>query len=136
MGFLSKLFRMPPFGGATNALLVELTLPSLTEVQRAQLKARLVSVFQKHGPSDTSAEVALSNLNQTPRFVQLNFLALAMKELKLKPSLKREPLHKVRDPFDPSLADESALRAVARRLKSAHKVEIWIGEEPITFDSW
>ena len=34
MGFLTKLFGMPSFGGATNALLVELTLPKLTASQR------------------------------------------------------------------------------------------------------
>ena len=136
MGFLSKLFGMPPFGGATNALLVELTLPTLTDEQRTRLKAHLIEVFRKNGAPETSAEVALANLNQTPRFVQLNFLALAMKELKLKSSLKREPWQKVKDPFDLSLADESALRAVARRLKSAHKVDPFLGEEPISFDSW
>ena len=29
MGFLSNLFRMPPFDGATKALLMELMLPTL-----------------------------------------------------------------------------------------------------------
>jgi hypothetical protein len=136
MGFLSKLFGMPPFGGATNALLVELTLPTLTDAQKIQLKTHLIETFRKNGTPDISAEVALISLNQTPRFVQLNFLAIAMKELKLKPSLKREPWQKVKDPFDPRLADESALRAVARRLYSSYKVEALLGEEPISFDSW
>ena len=136
MGFLSKLLRMPSFNGATNALLVELTLPTFTAAQRTQLKARLVEVLRKGPFSHMPAEAALIDLNRSPRFVQLNFLALAMKELGYKPPLKRESLHKVRNPFDPNLADEGALRAVARRLKWKHDVEIWIGSEPISFDSW
>ena len=136
MGFLSKLLRMPSFSGATNALLVELTLPTFTAAQRAQLKVQLVEVFRMRGVSTMPAEAALIDLNRSPRFVQLNFLALAMKELGYKPPLERESLHKVRDPFDPNLADEGALRAVARRLKCKHDVEIWIGSEPISFDSW
>jgi hypothetical protein len=136
MGFLSKLLAMPSFSGATNALLVELTLPKLTASQRAQLKDKLVEVFRKGGSSNMSAEVALDDLNRSTRVAQLNFLALAMKELAYKPPLKNEFLHKVRNPFDPSLADENALRAVAKRLKSAHGVEITIGSEPISFDSW
>ena len=136
MGILSKLFDMPSFGGATNALLVELTLPTLTASQRAQLKVQLVEVFRTRGFSDMPAEVAFVDLNRATRVAQLNVLALAMKELGYQPPLKKEALHKVRNPFDPSLADESALRAVARRLKWKHDVEIWIGSEPISFDSW
>ena len=136
MGFLSKLFGMPSFSGATNALLVEVTLPNLTDSQRAQLKVQLIEVFRTHGSSDTVAELTVADLNQSTRFAQLNALALAMKKLGYKPSLKKESLHKVRNPFDPSLADESALLAVARRLKWAHGVEVSIGEEPIRFDSW
>lgn len=136
MGLLSKLFDMPSFSGATNALLVELTLPTLTPSQRAQLKVQLVEVFRTRGFSDMPAEVALVDLSQATRVAQLNILALAMKELGYKPPLKKEVLHKVRDPLDPSLADEDALRAVARRLKWKYGVEIWIGSEPISFDSW
>ncbi len=82
------------------------------------------------------ADEALSHLNQATRIVQLNILAIVMKELGYKPPLKKEVLHKIRDPFDPTHADESALRAVARRLKWKHGVEIWIGEGPISFTSW
>ena len=136
MGLLSRLIDMPSFGGATNALLVELTLPTFTESQRAQLKARCLEVFRKHAPSNTPAEVGLTDLNQAARIAQLNVLALAMKELGFLPSLKKEALQKVRNPCDPNLVDENALRAVARRLKWKHGVEIWVGLEPISFDSW
>jgi hypothetical protein len=136
MGFLSKLLRMPSFNGATNALLVELTIPTLTESQRTQLKIRVVEVFRTRVASDRSTDVALADLNQATRVAQLNLLALAMKELGYNPPLKKEVLQKVQDPFDPNHADENAMRAVARRLKWKHGVEIWIGPEPISFDSW
>ncbi|HXV68623.1 MAG TPA: hypothetical protein VD738_06825 [Nitrospira sp.] len=136
MGFLSRLIDMPSFNGATNALLVELTIPTLTESQRAQLKCRVVEEFRARMDSDSPLETALSNLNQASRVAQLNLLALAMKELGVAPPLKKEVLYKVRDPFDPTHADEHAMRAVARRLKWKHGVEIWIAPEPISFDSW
>ena len=136
MGFLSRLLDMPSFNGATNALLVELTIPTLTESQRAQLKCRVVEEFRARMDSDSPLETALSSLNQASRVAQLNLLALAMKELGVAPPLKKEVLYKVRDPFDPTHADEHAMRAVARRLKWKHGVEIWIAPEPISFDSW
>jgi hypothetical protein len=127
---------MPSFDGATNALLVELTLPTLTESQRAQLKVRVIEVFRTRGNSAVPVEAALADLNQATRIAQLNLLALAMRELKYKPPLKKEVLHQVRDPFDLSHADEKALRAVARRLKWKYGIEIWIAEESISFDAW
>jgi len=136
MGFLNKLFGMPSFAGATNALLVELTLPNLTASQRAQLKDQLVEVFHRGGFPNTPADVALGHLNRSPRVAQLNFLALAMDELGYQPLLKNEFWHKVRNPFDESLGDESALRVVAKRLKSTHGVEITISSDPLNFDSW
>jgi hypothetical protein len=136
MGFLSKFFGMPSFAGATNALLVELTLPKLTASQRAQLKDQLVEVFRRGGFPNTPADVALGDLNRSTRVAQLNFLALAMDELGYQPPLKNEFWHKVRNPFDPTLANESTLTAVANRLKSAHGVEILVGQESLRFDSW
>lgn len=136
MGLISRLFGLPSFAGSTNALLVELTLPALSDQQRAELKVRAVEVFRKIGSPDMSAEAALTDLNHASRITQLNILALAMKELGYKPVLSAERLRKVRDPFAPDLVDEHTLRAVARRLKWAHGVEAHIGEEPISFDSW
>lgn len=136
MGFLSRLFNMPSFKGATNALLVELTIPELTETQRTQLKNRVVELIQTHRSPDRTPEAILVELNQTPRIFQLNVLALAMKELGHPPPLKKEKLQKVEDPFDPRHADEHALRAVARRLKWHYGVEVWLAEEPISFDKW
>ena len=136
MGFLSRLFNMPSFNGATNALLVELALPELTEAQRAQLKGRAIDVFKTHRALDGPLETVLVELNQTPRIFQLNVLALAMKELGHQLPLKKEKFQKITDPFDLSHADEHALRAVARRLKWQYGIEIWIAEESISFDSW
>lgn len=136
MGFLSKLLAMPSFKGATNALLVELTLPELTETQRTQLKDRVVELIKAHRSSDETPETILAELNQTPRIFQLNVLALAMKDLGYPLPLKKEKFQKVEDPFDPSHADEHALRAVARRLKWHYGIEVQIAEEPISFDSW
>ena len=81
MGFLSRLLDMPSFNGATNALLVELAIPELTDSQRSQLKGRVIELFRTHRSSDGSAELALAELNQTPRVFQLNMLAIAMKDL-------------------------------------------------------
>ncbi|MBX3301758.1 MAG: hypothetical protein KF693_06050 [Nitrospira sp.] len=136
MGFLSKLLNMPSFKGATNALLVELALPELTEAQRTQLKGRVVELIKAHRSSDVTPETILAELNQTPRIFQLNVLALAMKDLGYPLPLKKEKFQKVEDPFDASHADEHALRAVARRLKWHYGVEVWIEEKPISFDSW
>lgn len=136
MGFLSKLFGMPSFAGSTNALLVELTLPTLTDPQRGELKVRVIEFLQNVGPLGMSSDTALANLNHASRITQLNLLAIAMKELGYKPALSTERLRKIHDPFAPDLVDEHALRAVARRLKWAHGVEPHLGEEPINFDSW
>ncbi len=136
MGLIGRLFGIPSFAGSTNALLVELTLPTLSDPQRAELKARAVEVFRKIRSPDISAEAALADLNHVSRITQLNILALAMKELGYKPVFSTERLRKVQDPFAPDLVDEHTLRAVARRLKWAHGIEAHIGEEPISFDSW
>jgi len=136
MGFLSRLLDMPSFNGATNALLVELALPELTESQRSQLKDRVIELFRTHRSSNGSVEIALVELNQTPRIFQLNMLALAMKDLGYPSPFKKEKFQKIKNPFDPSHADEHAMRAVARRLKWHYSVEVWIAEESISFDSW
>jgi hypothetical protein len=136
MGILSRLFNMPSFNGATNALLVELALPELTEAQRSQLKGRAIDLYKAYRSSDGPPEAVLVELNQMPRIFQLNVLALAMKDLGHQLPLKKERFKKITDPFDPSHADEYALRAVARRLKWHYGVEVWIAEESISFDSW
>ena len=136
MGFLSRLIDMPSFNGATNALLVELSLLELTESQRTQLKGRVLDLYRTHRASAGSIDVTLVELNQTARIFQLNLIALAMKDLGYKPPLKKEKLQKIRDPFDPGHADEHAMRAVARRLKWQHGIEVWVAEESIRFDSW
>jgi hypothetical protein len=136
MKILRRLFNIPSFEGATNVLLVELTLPTLTDAQRTELKIRVIEVFQKLGPPDLTPEAALLGLNQASRLTQLNFLALAMDELGFDPPLKKEIFFKVPDPFDPKLADEHTLRAVARRLKWKYGIEVEIGVEPISFDAW
>lgn len=136
MGILSRLFNMPSFNGATNALLVELALPEFTESQRTQLKGRVLDLFRTHRPSDSPTELALAELNQTARIFQLNMLALAMKDLGYPTPFKKEKIQKIQNPFDPMHADEYAMRAVARRLKWNYGVEIWIREESISFDTW
>jgi hypothetical protein len=136
MGFLSRLLNMPSFNGATNALLVELAIPEFTESQRSQLKGRVLDLYRTYKSSNGSTDIMLTELNQTPRIFQLNLLALAMKDLGYPPPFKKEKLHKIKNPFDPSHADEYAMRAVARRLKWHYGVEVWIAEESIRFDSW
>jgi hypothetical protein len=136
MGFLSRIFGMPSLAGSTNALLVELTLPTLTDPQHAELKTRVIEFLQNIGSLGTSPETALAQINQASRITQLNLLGIAMKELGYKPALSTERLSKIQDPIAPDLVDEHALRAVARRLKWAHGIEPHIGVELINFDSW
>jgi len=136
MGLLGRIFGIPSFAGSTNALLVELTLPTLTDAQRAQLKVRAIQFLQNIGSPGMSPETALADLNQASRMTQLNLLALAMKELGYKPALSSERLRTVRDPFAHDLVNEHALRAVARRLKWKYGVEASLSHESITFDSW
>lgn len=136
MSLFDRIFGIPSFAGSTNALLVELTLPTLTEPQRAELKVRTIQFIQNTGSPGMSQETALADLNQASRMTQLNLLALAMKELGLKPSLSSERLRKVRDPFASDLVNEHALRAVAQRLKWKYGVEPSLSVESITFDSW
>lgn len=136
MGFLSRLFSMPSFNGATNALLVELALPELTESQRSQLKGRVLELYKTHKASDGSTDIILMELNQIPRIFQLNMVALAMKDLGYPLPFKKEKVQKINNLFDPNHADEHAMRAVARRLKWHYGVEVWIAEESISFDSW
>jgi hypothetical protein len=136
MGLLSRLLDMPSFNGATNALLVELALPELTESQRSQLKGRVLDLYKTHKASNGPTDVILAELNQTPRFFQLNMVALAMKDLGYPPPFKKEKIQKIKNPFDPRHADEHAMRAVARRLKWHYGVEVWIAEGSISFDAW
>lgn len=136
MSLLGRIFGIPSFAGSTNALLVELTLPTLTDPQRAELKVRVIEVFRKVSAPDLTAEAILADLNQASRMTQLNLLALAMRELGYKPSLSSERLRSVRDPFASDLVNEHALRAVARRLKWKYGVEASLSLESITFDTW
>lgn len=136
MSLLGRIFGLPSFDGSTNALLVELTLPTLTDPQRAELKVRVIEVYRKVSAPDVPAEALLADLNQASRMTQLNLLALAMKELGYKPSLASERLRAVRDPFASDLVNEHALRAVARRLKWKYGIEASLNIESITFDSW
>ncbi len=136
MGFLSRLLDMPSFNGATNALLVELAIPELTESQRAQLKGRVLDLYRTHKASAEATDVILTELNQTPRIFQLIIVALAMKDLDYPLPFKKEKVQKITDPFDPIHADEYAMRAVARRLKWHYGVEVCIANESISFDSW
>lgn len=136
MELFRRLFGLPSFAGSTNALLVELMLPTLTDAQRAELKKRAIEFLQNTGSAGTSPEAALAVLNQASRITQLNLLALAMKELGYKPPLSTERFKRVRDPFAIDLVDERTLRAVARRLKWAHGIDPVIGKDPLNFDSW
>ena len=136
MSLLGRIFGVPSFDGSTNALLVELTLPTLTDPQRAELKMRAIEFLQNIGSPGMSPETALDTLNQASRMTQLNVLAFAMKELRYKPALPSERLRTVRDPFAPDLVNEHALRAVARRLKWKYGVDASLSLESITFDTW
>lgn len=136
MGLLGRILGIPSFAGSTNALLVELTLPSLTDLQRAELKVRAIQFVQNISSPTVPTETALAGLNQASRMTQLNVLALAMKELGYKPALASERLRRVQNPFAPDLVNEQALRAVARRLKWKYGVEASLSVESITFDAW
>jgi len=136
MGFLSNLFGLPSFSGATNALLVELVLPKLSPAQRAELKAQYFEIERRGGFPNATDEAILGSLNRSTRVAQLNCLALAMNELGYDTPLKHEFWHNVTNPFDSIHTDKVTLMAVAKRLKSNYGVEVTISSKPLNFDSW
>lgn len=135
MGLFRKLLGMPSFGGATNALLVEIMLPAFTGNQKREIKNKLVSIYRNGGSSRASEEAALSSISSSGRIVLLNFIALALNELGYLPPLKNEYWSVVRNPFSEETT-ESNLWAVSKRLKSTHGVDVSIGKDPINFDLW
>ena len=136
MGFLSNLFRMPSFGGATNALLMELMLPKLTAVQRAQLKHQYVERVRRSGFPNATDEAVRSHLNGSTRIAQLICLACAMKELGYESPLVDESWHNVKNPFDSCHSDKTILKAVSKRIFSNHRFVVTVGSKPLNFDSW
>ena len=136
MGFLSNLFRIPSFDGATNVLLMELMLPKLTAVQRAQLKHQYVERARRSGSPDVTDEAVLSQLNGSARTVQLICLACAMKELGYESPLKDEHWHNVKNPFDPCHSDKTILKAASKRIFSNHRFVVTVGSKPLNFNSW
>ena len=136
MGFLRNLFRMPSCDGATNALLMELMLPKLTAVQRAQLKHQYVERARRRGFPNVTDEAVLSHLNGSARTVQLICLACAMKELGYESPLKDEYWHNVKNPFDPCHSDKTILKAASKLIFSNHRFVVTVGSKPLNFDSW
>lgn len=135
MGLFRKLLGIPSFSGATNALLVEMVLPTLTDEQRRQIKNKLVSIYRNGGSPRASEESALSSISSSGRIVLLNFIALALNELGYLPPLKNEDWSVVRNPFHDETT-ESNLWAVSKRLKSTHGVNVSVGVGLVDFDSW
>lgn len=132
MGFLSSLFRgNKGFATATNALLAEHMLPTLTEQQKDQVRGQIGYIFRAGGFPNITEDFIYTQFHSQPRVVQLNILALALNDLGLKPPFKGEFWHEVRNPFRPDIYDSKDIAAVQARLSHQHGVHFQLAEDPM-----
>jgi len=132
MGFFTTLFRgTKGFAAATNALLAEVTLPTLGANQRSRLRVQILHVLRSGGMTSRADEQLLEFFNNQPRLVQLNLVAIACADLNIPPIVFGEIWHEVRNPFLPQIYDEADLMAVSHRILNQRRVKITIRTEPI-----
>jgi len=68
MGFFTTLFRgTKGFAAATNALLAEVTLPTLGANQRSRLRVQILHVLRSGGMTSRADEQLLEFFNNQPR---------------------------------------------------------------------
>lgn len=132
MGFISSLFRgTKGFSFATNALLAEHILPSLTPAQKDQVRTQITHILHAGGPGSMSPDFVYRMFNSQARAVQLNVVALALNDLGIDPPFKGEFWHPVRNPFMPGLYNEGDFEAVQARLAHQHGQHFQVGREPL-----
>ncbi|WP_425221733.1 hypothetical protein [Pseudomonas sp.] len=134
MGFFSSLFRgTKGFAAATNALLAEHMLPTLTEAQGDDIREQIAYILSAGGGMHMDREQVYIQFNSLPRVMQLNLIALALNDLGVSPPFKGEFWHEVRNPFLPNIYNPSDFEAVQSRLSHQHGIHFHLPVEPIHF---
>ena len=67
-----------------------------------------------------------------PRKIQLNTLSLAYRNINIAPLLNGEYWRYIKNPFLPTIYDDSIFAAVNSRIIKQYGIEIYIPDEPIT----
>lgn len=135
MGLLGKLLGTDKFSAATNALLAEHLISTLSTHQKSELRAYIPVVFSHAGLS-MSEDQALNKFNRDSRFEQLNILAMALNEMGFEPNISGEFWQEVRNPYMPGLDNPSHVEAVRTRLKKSRGVDVSIGAGSLDILSW
>lgn len=134
VGIARSLLPKPrDFAAPTNALLAEDLLGTAdlspgTPLSNAFSDA-IFNLWREAGVSSMSKSRAIERFNESPRFVQLNLLAMVLNDMGQQPRLRGEQWMPVRNPFMPGLDNRAHLDAVARRLKARHGVVLSIPDE-------
>ncbi len=132
MGFLSSLFKgNKGFAAATNALLAEHMLPTLSSDQKDQVRAQISHIFRAGGFPNITDDFIYTQFHSESRVVQLNLVALALNDLGIEPPYKGEFWHEVRNPFRPDIYDSNDIAAVQARLSNQHGVHFQLAREPM-----
>ena len=87
-----------------------------------------------HGFNQKTPEDAYSMFLGEPRKIQLNILSLAYQNINIAPLLNGEYWRYVKNPFLPTIYDESIFEAVTSRMSKQYGITINIPGEPITSD--
>ncbi len=154
MGFLSLLLPNFDLSQATsNALLVELMLPRLTETDedKIHLAHSVADIYRAGGFSRSTDAQALTALDEEIRIVQLNFIALALDANQIQPAIPGQMWGVINNPFSlgdiPKRKIDSWVAANVSRLAKSHPeltspqaksagITLSIRDEPLCFMDW
>lgn len=97
-------------------------------------KKALHDVIQKlyQGFNQETPEDAYAMFLGEPRTIQLNILSLAYQNINIAPLLNGEYWRWVKNPFLPTIYDDSILEAVTSRMKKQYGMNLQIPSTPIT----
>jgi hypothetical protein len=142
MGLLSLL--LPGWEAnkyTTNALLVEIMLPRLTESNEGKyhLAHAVGDVIRTNFPNRKDESI-METLDQECRIVQLNFVAIALDRKNINPPFSGEFWHSISNPFRLGYIDPKKvsrwLQSTADRLERSHGIRPPIISQPICFSDW
>ncbi len=127
MGLLKSLFRgTKGFSAATNALLAEHVLGTLTVGEKDNVRKQIEHIFRAGGSPNISDDFIFRKFNRETRAVQLNLVAMALNDLGIFPPFEGEFWHEVRNPFRAGIVDSADIEAVQERLLNQHGSNIQI----------
>jgi len=100
------------------------------EINKKALHDVVQKLFQ--GFNQETPEDAYAMFLGEPRTIQLNILSLAYQNINIAPLLNGEYWRWVKNPFLPTIYDNSILEAVTSRMKKQYGMNIEIPSAPIT----